>query len=88
MRASTSPKGRPSARSTSAASAWPRIASRRSQSPEFDARTYGFGKLSELVAALPLFEMEERRQGDGPSKALYIRNATNRAPRRGGGAGR
>ena len=44
MRASTSPKGRPSARSTSAASAWPRIASRRSQSPEFDARTNGYGK--------------------------------------------
>jgi uncharacterized LabA/DUF88 family protein len=59
-----------------------------SQSPEFDARTYGYGKLSELVAALPLFEMEERRQGEGPSKALYIRNATKRAPRKGGGAGR
>ena len=59
-----------------------------SQSPEFDARTYGYGKLSELVAALPLFEMEERLQGEGPSKALYIRNATKRAPGRGGGAGR
>ena len=59
-----------------------------SQSPEFDARTYGYGKLSELVAALPLFEMEERRQGEGPSKALHIRNAAKRAPRRGGGAGR
>lgn len=55
-----------------------------SQSPEFDARTYGYGKLSELVAALPLFEMEERRQGEGPSKALYIRNIAKRAPRRRG----
>ena len=53
-----------------------------SQSLEFDARTYGYGKLSELVAALPLFEMEERLQGEGPSKALYIRNPTKRAPRR------
>ena len=55
-----------------------------SQSPEFDARTYGYGKLSELVAALPLFEMEERRQGEGPAKALYIRNATKRASKRAG----
>jgi uncharacterized LabA/DUF88 family protein len=55
-----------------------------SQSPEFDARSYGYGKLSDLVAALPLFEMEERKQGDGPSKALYIRNAAKRAPRRRG----
>lgn len=53
-----------------------------SQSPEFDARTYGYGKLSELVAALPLFEVEERLQGGGPSKALYIRNCTKRAPRK------
>ena len=58
-----------------------------SQSPEFDPRTYGYGKLSELVAALPLFETEERRQGEGPSKALYLRNITKRTPRR-GGAGR
>jgi hypothetical protein len=58
-----------------------------SQPPEFDARTYGYGKLSELVAALPLFEMEERRQGEGPSKAIYIRNAARRPSRR-GGAGR
>ena len=34
-----------------------------------------------------LFEMEERLQGEGPSKALDIRNAAKRAPRR-GGAGR
>ena len=59
-----------------------------SQSPEFDPRTYGYGKLSGLVAALPLFEMEERLQGEGPAKALYIRNAAKRAPRRGSGAGR
>ena len=58
-----------------------------SQSPEFDSRSYGYGKLSGLLAALPLFEMEERRQGEGPSKALYIRNAAKRVSRR-GGAGR
>ncbi|WP_229682565.1 NYN domain-containing protein [Siccirubricoccus deserti] len=54
------------------------------QAPEFDSRSYGYGKLSELVATLPLFEMEERRHGDGPSKALYIRNSRKRAPGRGG----
>lgn len=54
------------------------------QVPEFDARTYGFGKLSELVAAMPLFEMEERPQGGGPFKALYIRNSKKRSPKRGG----
>ena len=43
------------------------------QVSDFDARTYGYRKLSELIAAMPLFEMEERRQGDGPSKVLYIR---------------
>lgn len=51
------------------------------QAPEFDARTYGYGKLSDLVAAMPLFEMEERRQGDGPSKTLSIRNGTKPAPK-------
>jgi len=46
------------------------------QSPEFDARTYGYGKLSQLVATMPLLEIEERLQGEGPSKAVYIRNRT------------
>ena len=59
------------------------------QAPEFDPRSYGYRKLSELVAAMPLFEMEERRQGDGTSKVLYIRNAeTKRSARRGGGVRR
>jgi hypothetical protein len=53
------------------------------QAPEFDARTYGYAKLSDLVAAMPLFEMEERRQGNGPSKSLCIRNSAKRVPRRG-----
>jgi hypothetical protein len=58
------------------------------QSPEFDERTSGCGKLSGLVSALPLFEMKERLQGEGPSKALYIHNAAKRASWRGGGTGR
>ncbi len=44
------------------------------QSPEFDPRNYGYKKLGELVVATKLFEMEERRVGDGQSKATYIRD--------------
>jgi hypothetical protein len=43
-----------------------------------------YPKLSELLAAMPLFEMEERRQGEGPSKAIYVRNSAKRSPRKGG----
>jgi uncharacterized LabA/DUF88 family protein len=44
------------------------------QSPDFDSRNYGFAKLSDLVKALKLFEIEERPRGDGQSRALYIRD--------------
>ena len=43
------------------------------QSPEFDPRNYGYGKLGELVSATKLFDMEERQVGDTNSKALYVR---------------
>lgn len=42
------------------------------QAPEFDSRSYGFPKLSGLVAAMPVFEVEERAAG-GSSRTLYIR---------------
>jgi len=44
------------------------------QSPEFDPRNYGYGKLGELVSATRLFEIEERQIGVTNSKALYIRD--------------
>lgn len=44
------------------------------QSPDFDPRNYGYGKLGELVSATRLFETEERLQGDGQSKSIYLRN--------------
>jgi len=44
------------------------------QSPEFDARNYGYAKLRELVAATKLFDIEERAIGDGHSKAIFVRN--------------
>lgn len=42
------------------------------QSPEFDSRNYGYGKLSALVAATKLFETEEREHGNN-QKVAYIR---------------
>jgi len=42
--------------------------------PEFDPRTWGYAKLSGLVKAVGLFEVEERLVGGGPHKALYVRD--------------
>jgi uncharacterized LabA/DUF88 family protein len=44
------------------------------QSPEFDPRNYGYGKLGELVSATKLFEIEERQVGTTNSKSLYVRD--------------
>lgn len=44
------------------------------QLPEFDPRNYGYGKLGELIRATSLFEVNERLIGDGPSKAIYVRD--------------
>ena len=43
------------------------------QSPDFDPRNYGYGKLGELVAATKLFDIEERQIGNTNSKAIYVR---------------
>lgn len=48
------------------------------QSPEFDSRNYGYGKLGELVKATKLFEIEERQVGDSNSKVLYVRDKRNK----------
>lgn len=43
--------------------------------PDFDARVYGFKKLSELVRARPdIFEVEERQVSPDGGKAMYLRN--------------
>jgi uncharacterized LabA/DUF88 family protein len=44
------------------------------QSPEFDPRNYGYKKLSELVNAIQLFEIDERSTSKSPGKAIYIRD--------------
>jgi len=43
------------------------------QSPDFDARNYGYGKLSALVIAIDLFEVQERDHGTSEQRILYIR---------------
>ena len=44
------------------------------QAPEFDPRNYGYKKLGELVSAAKLFQIEERTVGNGPSKAIYLKD--------------
>jgi uncharacterized LabA/DUF88 family protein len=44
------------------------------QSPEFDPRNYGYGKLGELVFATKLFHIEERQMGATKSKVLFVRD--------------
>ncbi len=48
------------------------------QSPGFDPRNYGYGKLGELVFATKLFDLEERLTGTTNSKALYVRDKRNK----------
>ena len=47
------------------------------RAPNFDSRNYGYKKLSDLLAALELFELESR--GDGRSKSIYLRERPARA---------
>ncbi|MGH8156309.1 MAG: OST-HTH/LOTUS domain-containing protein, partial [Rhodanobacteraceae bacterium] len=47
----------------------------------FDARSYGYGKLSDLVAATSLFEIERRSAGEGRPKAIHVRNRSQPARR-------
>lgn len=44
------------------------------QSPDFDPRTYGYRKLSELIVATELFETEGRQVGEGGSTTIYVQN--------------
>jgi uncharacterized LabA/DUF88 family protein len=44
------------------------------QSPDFDSRSYGYAKLSDLIAATSLFEMERRSPGGDKQAVLYVRN--------------
>ena len=45
------------------------------RAPQFDQRTYGYAKLSELIKATKLFDIQARLVGDGPGKRYYLRDA-------------
>ncbi len=57
------------------------------QRPEFDSRSYGYAKLSDLMAATTLFELERRSLGDGRPGVIYTRDKRRRPPARKAKAG-
>ncbi|MGH3391728.1 MAG: NYN domain-containing protein [Actinomadura sp.] len=44
------------------------------QHPDFDSRTYGYAKLSDLMTATTLFELDRRSPGDGKPGVIYTRD--------------
>jgi uncharacterized LabA/DUF88 family protein len=44
------------------------------QRPDFDSRNYGYTKLSDLMAATTLFELNRRSPGDGKPGIIYARD--------------
>jgi uncharacterized LabA/DUF88 family protein len=49
------------------------------QRPDFDSRSYGYGKLSDLIKATTLFEIERRSPGDGKQALVYARTKRSAA---------
>ena len=53
------------------------------QRPDFDSRSYGYAKLSDLITATTLFEIERRSPGDGkPASSTPARSAGAAPPTR------
>ena len=44
------------------------------QQPDFDPRTYGFTKLSDLVTASDLFDVQRRSPGEGKPQIILVRD--------------
>jgi OST-HTH/LOTUS domain-containing protein len=44
------------------------------QRPDFDSRNYGYAKLSDLMAATTLFDLDRRVLGDGKPAVIYARD--------------
>jgi uncharacterized LabA/DUF88 family protein len=44
------------------------------QRPDFDSRSYGYAKLSDLMAATALFDLDRRALGDGKQAIIYVRD--------------
>jgi uncharacterized LabA/DUF88 family protein len=52
------------------------------QQPDFDSRNYGYAKLSDLIEATTLFELERRSPGEGKAGVIYARDNRRRPGRR------
>jgi uncharacterized LabA/DUF88 family protein len=52
------------------------------QRPDFDSRSYGYGKLSDLIMATSLFEIERRSPGEGKQALMYAREKRRAAASR------
>src|SRR5258708_38868307 len=50
------------------------------QQPDFDSRSYGYAKLSDLMSATTWFELERRSPGEGRPGAIYVRDKRRRTP--------
>jgi hypothetical protein len=59
------------------------------QRSDFDSRTYGYTKLSDLLAATDLFETDRRTPGGGKAAVVYVRDKrrTGNAPKQSGAEG-
>ena len=44
------------------------------QQPDFDSRSWGYAKLSDLMAATTMFELDRRSPGDGKQSVIYARD--------------
>jgi uncharacterized LabA/DUF88 family protein len=52
------------------------------QRPDFDSRSYGYGKLSDLIKATTMFEIERHSPGDGKQALMYAREKPRAAATR------
>ena len=52
------------------------------QRPDFDSRSYGYPKLSDLITATTLFEVDRRSPGDGKQAVIYARAKRRAAARK------
>jgi len=48
------------------------------QRPDFDSRTYGYAKLSDLIEATTLFSLERRSAGDGKQGIIFAHDKRRR----------
>src|SRR6185437_13695897 len=52
------------------------------QRPDFDSRSYGYAKLSDLIKATTVFTIERRSPGDGKQAVVYARVKRRQSARR------